>query len=244
MRFFPRAHDSTASNVLGRDTDHPGFEQYYREHIRKLLAVRGARRYLAKGNYNLTRLQYLLKLFPDARFVIPVRDPAWHIASLMKQDRLFTEQHDLNPRSRDYMHLLGHYEFGRGKHCINVGDDDRVAEIRRSWESEDAVRGWALYWRSLYGHLLESLDADEDLARACLLVPYEDLCREPEQWIDRIVSHCGLDADVFGEVRDEFAERISPPDYYRPDFTEAQAAEIERITGPVHRELLGRPAPA
>lgn len=238
MRFFPRAHDSTANNVLDRDTDHPGFEQYYRDHIRKLLAVRGARRYLAKGNYNLTRLEYLLKLFPDARFVIPVRDPAWHVASLMKQDCLFRAQHDADPRTRDYMHLLGHYEFGRGKHCINVGDDDAVAGIRRAWDTGEAARGWALYWRSLYAHLIERLEADEDLMRACLLVGYEDLCRAPAQWIDRIVAHCGLDAGAFHEVRDEFAGRISPPDYYEPDFTPAEAEAIEAITGDVYRRLM------
>lgn len=239
MRFFPEAHESSANNVLDADTDNPAFERFYRDHIRKLLAVRGARRYLAKGNYNLTRLEYLLKLFPDARFVIPVRDPAWHIASLMKQDRLFNAQHDADPRTRDYMHLLGHYEFGRGKHCINVGNSRLVAEIRQLWESDDAVRGWALYWQSLYEHLQRRLAANPELARACLLVGYEDLCREPGPWIDRILAHCRLDAGGFEAVRDEFAERISPPTYYEPDFTAEETAEIRRLTGPVHQQLVG-----
>ena len=75
--------------MLDRQTSHPAFESFYRDHIRKLLRVRGGRRYLAKGNYNVTRLEYLLQLFPDARFVIPVRDPRWHIASLIKQHALF-----------------------------------------------------------------------------------------------------------------------------------------------------------
>ncbi len=242
MRFFPCAHDGAADNVLDRGTDHPDFEQYYRDHIRKLLAVRGAKRYLAKGNYNLTRLGYLLKIFPDARFVIPVRDPVWHVASLMKQDRLFNAQHDADPRTRDYMHLLGHYEFGRGKHCINVGDDELVSEIQGLWESEDAVRGWALYWRSLYDHLLERLASDERLGEACLLVGYEDLCREPGPWIDRIVAHCRLDPGSFEAVRDEFAGRISPPDYYEPGFSPAEIREIEAITGGVHRRLMERAA--
>lgn len=237
MHFFPRAHDSTADNVLDGDTDHPGFERYYRDHIRKLLVVRGARRYLAKGNYNLTRLEYLLKLFPDARFVIPVRDPVWHIASLMKQDRLFTEQHDADPRTKVYMHLLGHYEFGRGKHCINVGDDERVAEIQSLWASGDAVQGWALYWRSLYEHLVARIEDNEALARACLLVGYEAMCSEPGAWINRILAHCHLEGKSAEAVRAEFEGRLSPPDYYEPDFSNDELQAIRDITGPTLERL-------
>jgi hypothetical protein len=83
MAFFPGQHDPSRSAVLDRTVRNPAFERFYGEHIRKLLAVRGGRRYVAKGNYNLTRIGYLAKLFPDARFVIPVRDPVWHVASLM-----------------------------------------------------------------------------------------------------------------------------------------------------------------
>lgn len=231
MRFFPGAHDDSVSNVLDTGTDNPGFEAFYRDHVRKLLAVRGAKRYLAKGNYNLTRLEFLLKLFPDARFVIPVRDPVWHIASLMKQDRLFTEQHDANPKAKDYMHLLGHYEFGRGKHCINVGDDDLVSEIRELWGSGEAVRGWALYWRSLYEHLLARIEDNERLRAACLLVGYEALCREPRTWIGKILDHCALAGDGAARVREEFAGRLSPPGYYQPGFGDSELELIRYITG-------------
>lgn len=237
MHFFPRAHGSSTDNVLDGNTDHPVFERYYRDHIRKLLAVRGARRYLAKGNYNLTRIEYLQKLFPDARFVIPVRDPVWHIASLMKQDRLFTAQHDANPRAKDYMHLLGHYEFGRGKHCINVGDDERAAEIRRLWASGEAVRGWALYWRSLFEHLAARIEANQALARACLLVGYEAMCAEPGAWIDRILAHCGLEGEAAEAARAEFEGRLSPPDYYEPGFSNDELQAIRDITGPTLERL-------
>lgn len=82
MAFFPNLHETSTSSVLDHRTSNAAFERFYRDHIRKLLRVRGGDRYLSKGNYNVTRLEYLLKLFPDARFVIPVREPTWHIASL------------------------------------------------------------------------------------------------------------------------------------------------------------------
>jgi hypothetical protein len=55
MAFFEGQHDPSASAVLDRRARCPAFERFYRDHIRKLLAVRGGRRYVAKGNYNLTR---------------------------------------------------------------------------------------------------------------------------------------------------------------------------------------------
>jgi hypothetical protein len=89
MTFFPNAHDPAKTNVLDAETHAPAFETFYRDHIRKLLLCRGGRRYAAKGNYNLTRLEYLLKMFEDARFIVPVRDPIAHVASLMRQHARF-----------------------------------------------------------------------------------------------------------------------------------------------------------
>ena len=112
MAFFPHLHQASQSDVLDEQTAHPQFEAFYREHIRKLLRVRGGRRYLSKGNYNVTRLEYLLKLFPDARFVVPVRDPVWHIASLMKQHALFCEGCSRHPEAVKHLRRVGHFEFG------------------------------------------------------------------------------------------------------------------------------------
>jgi hypothetical protein len=65
MAFFDALHDPGQSNLLDQRTTNPAFEPFYRDHIRKLLAARGRRRYLSKGNYNVTRIGYLHRLFPD-----------------------------------------------------------------------------------------------------------------------------------------------------------------------------------
>ena len=59
-------------------------------HIKKIIALRSGSagkslRYISKNNLNIARLGYLLRLFPDARIVIPFRDPIQHAASLLKQ---------------------------------------------------------------------------------------------------------------------------------------------------------------
>src|SRR6185436_18972190 len=84
MGFFPMCHDSAASQVLDAHTDQPDFEHFYRNHLRKVLAIRGGKRYACKANYHVSRLEYLLKMFPDARIILPIRKPRDHVASLMK----------------------------------------------------------------------------------------------------------------------------------------------------------------
>src|SRR5690606_4177504 len=131
MTFFPDIHDPDRDASFDRDTSHPAFEAFYRDHIRKLLALRGGSRYLAKGNYNVTRLPYLRKLFPDARFVVPIREPQWHIASLMMQHRLFAAAEREDERVLRHMRRSGHFEFGLGRRPINVGNG--AAEVTRLW---------------------------------------------------------------------------------------------------------------
>ena len=131
--FFPNLHDPKTSAFLDAKTSNPAFEKFYRDHIQKLLSVRGGKRYLSKGNYNLTRLAYLQKIFADARFVIPLRAPAWHIASLIKQHRLFCKNLDGNSKAQSHMRRVGHFEFGLDRRAINTGDDQAIAAIQELW---------------------------------------------------------------------------------------------------------------
>lgn len=194
MGFFPHLHQRGASDVLGFMTDAPAFEDFYRDHLRKLLLLRGGRRYLAKGNYNTTRIEYLLNLFPDARFVLPVREPAAHVASLIRQHRRFAERHAADPRAQRYMSRLGHFEFGRDRRPIHIGDGAQAVAIRAAWDAGREVEGYARAWNDLYGFVADRLDAMPVLREAVLVVRHEDLCMEPERSLRRLFAHCGLDA--------------------------------------------------
>jgi hypothetical protein len=237
MQFFDHLHDPASSHVMDSDVDAPAFARHYREHVAKLLLARGASRYLAKGNYNTTRLGYLLQLFPDARIVVPVREPVQHVASLVKQDRLFTRLAEEDPRVPGQLARSGHFEFGPGKRAINAGDADLAAEIHARWSAGEAAAGWALYWESVYRHVLDFIDAHPDRAGQVLLLRYEDLCADPAATIDAVLDHCQLSAGGFDDARAEYVERISPPDYYRPGFGEADVGTIEATCGETARRL-------
>ena len=193
MRFFPNGHDDAASQVLDAATSNPAFERFYVDHLKKILLVRGGQRYLSKGNYNLTRFAYLLKLFPDARFIVPVRDPRWHIASLMKQHRLFDAEERRDPRILKHMQRAGHFEFGLDRRVINVGDAQAAQEIATLWRDGHEVRGWARYWAMLYGFVRGSAGAGPAVRQASLIVRYEDLCDRAEATLSATFAHVGLE---------------------------------------------------
>lgn len=228
MAAFPWLHDAGRSNVLDAGTENAAFERFYRDHIRKLLLVRGGERYLAKGNYNVTRIEYLLKLFPDARFVIPVRDPLWHVASLMKQHALFLDGQQGNPRARRHLRRVGHFEFGLDRRPINLGDDGAAARVMRLWADGREVEGWALYWSQVYGYLADLLDASAAVRAAALVVRFEDLCSAPRQTLETVLRHCGLPATA--DFLDAIAGPIRFPTYYAPSFDAEETDSIQQLT--------------
>ena len=67
---------------------------------------------------------------PTARFIVPVRDPRWHVASLMKQHRLFWRRGQRDPRILKHMRRAGHLEFGLDRRAINAGDTAKAAGDR------------------------------------------------------------------------------------------------------------------
>jgi len=226
MTFFPNVHNPANSNILDQSTNNLKFESFYHNHIRKLLLLRNGNRYLAKGNYNITRLEYILKLFPDARFVIPVRQPVNHIASLIKQHVLFCEGIKESPQALKHLQRIGHFEFGSDMRPINIGD--KTKEIMTLWENKQDVQAWSSYWSQLHGYLADRLEANPNLRKASMVVRFEDFCESPEVTIKALMDHCCLGEGQ--EVVREFAEKIKLPSYYKPDFSEEEINTIKQET--------------
>lgn len=236
MAFFPKLHDPDVNAALTVETSSGDFEAFYRDHIRKLLFIRGGRRYLSKANYNLSRLRYLLKLFPDARFILPIRDPARHIASLMRQHDRFCREQKRDVRLQRHMSRSGHFEFGLDRRPINSGNTQLTREIRDLWSRGRDVEGWALYWKDIYGHVADVLGTDAALRRATLVVNYESLCMRPAYVMRALLSHCELPS-VGNDLAAVAADTIRHPSNYRPAFNEEQVAYIEAVTAPVTSRL-------
>lgn len=237
MQFFDDLHDPATDQVLTEATSNPEFESFYRDHIRKLLLARNRNRYLAKGNYNTTRIRYIRRLFPDARFIVPVRNPFNQVASLIKQDRLFQQANQEDPRVDRQLRMSGHFEFGPGRRPVCIGDGMDARTILDHWKAGRSAAGWALYWHTIYSHVLDALADNNELESATFLLRYEDLCRDPEGTIRQLFEHVRLDASAAEPLIAEYAGRISEPNYYRPDFSDEEFRQVLTICKPAASRL-------
>jgi hypothetical protein len=195
---FARLHDPRRVHVLDETVVRPDFEDAFCTHLRKILALRGGERYLSKGNYNVTRIRYLAKLFPDARFIVPIREPVAHVHSLVRQHRRFSRLAAEDERVPHYLRAAGHYEFGAQRVPINV----RAAEIGRveaAWDDGDDYRGYARQWAAIYRYVDELRSSQPDLAERITIIRYEDLCSEPRRSLGKLLAATSL-VDRTGRV--------------------------------------------
>jgi hypothetical protein len=236
MGAFNHLHNPAVSNALTAESANAEFDRFYQEHLKKLLLSRGGSRYLSKGNYLVTRLQYILNMLPDARFVIPVRHPFGHIASLMKQHDLFSRGQQNNLRAREHLKRVGHLEFGLDREPINTGDNSTTQSILKLWDSGEEVRGWARYWNQVYGFLVDQMMENPLVGNASKIIRFEDLCATPADTIRAMLSHCDYPADT--DFISSVAAGIHAPSYYKSKFTAQDEAIILEETSSA-REKLG-----
>lgn len=223
MGFFSGLHDSSHNNVLTSSEQNELFNSFYVDHIRKLLAVLGGSRYLSKGNYNSTRIEYLAELFPDSVFVIPVRNPVTHIESLMRQHRKFKALHEKDNRLADHMERVGHFEFGAVRRLVNTGDFELAQEIEHLWNTGEDARGWAKYWASIYSYIAETIQS-QGLKDRCLVVRYEDLCSDPVAQVNILSDHCALEG--LTQFSSDVISTISLPSYYESSLSRQEVDSI------------------
>jgi hypothetical protein len=225
MDHFEFLHDPAKSNVLDQSTDSQAFEDAYTVHIKKLLLTEKKSRYLAKGNYNLTRLQYIKKLFPDARFIIAIRKPETHIASLLKQHYLFSTLEQENKRVLNYMNHVGHFEFGLNFTPLNTGDCAATDKIRSLMNNGHQIEALASYWSMIYDFVSDRILTDPSLENSVMIVRYEDLCNDTKSSLKKLGTFCGM-----SEPLEEPPSGISLPGYYQSGFSNTNLQMIRDLT--------------
>lgn len=142
-------------------------------------------RYLSKNNNNLLRLPIIRKAFPDARVIVPFRDPVQQSISLMNQHRMFCERHESDPFSLNYMNWLAHHEFGQGHKPFRFDGADKPAAEYDTGE----LNYWLSLWNACYRYLLETAGADTYFL--CL----ERLCEHTEDEVARLYAWADIPLD-------------------------------------------------
>lgn len=139
----------------------------YRDLVRLVLRRTGRSRYLAKNNNAILRLPALAAAMPDAIFLVVLRDPLQHAASLLAQHRRFA---DADPFVRDYMGWLGHHEFGA-----------TLREMLPTGSARGDPGGldyWLRTWLAVHG----AFEAAADTIPGLVLIASEALARDPAVW--------------------------------------------------------------
>lgn len=228
---FLNLHNEDSSSVMNNEVSNENFETFYRNHIAKLLFTLKKSRYLTKNNYNVTRLEYLLQIFPKSKFLLIIRNPISHIASLIKQNILFRKMGLVDPRLEHFTQLIGHYEFGYNRKSINIGSNQIIKNIREIWSKNyNDVKGWALYWASIYSFIAGVLNKNKKLAKATLIVRYEDLVSMPSETIDKILEHTQLNKEKFLNTKEYYIKNLHKPTYYQAIFSKKELKDIAEIT--------------
>ena len=96
--------------------------RFYRECIRRQLALAGGDRiHLSKNPVFAGRVEALIEAFPDARFVVPLRNPYETIPSLLKLMRLSWRRLGWSEeRQRRCLRILGEQSFETYRHPLEV----------------------------------------------------------------------------------------------------------------------------
>ncbi len=209
------------------------FELFFRNHIRKVVTLRsnqnvpGRRlRYISKNNANVSRLEYIGKLFPDSKIIIPVRNPWDHCASMYRQHLRFLEIHAIDAFGRQYMEWLGHHEFGAVLRPINF----------QQWLDDDAILNpakydfWLNYWLVTYQYVLKVAGS------SAIFVDYDKLCLEPKRSLQALSSvlHLTHGGDLLTQ-----ASRFRPATSY-DDIKQSSSGMLEDMIRETYESIKSR----
>jgi len=207
----------------------PEFLAYFRNHLRKISAVRRSGqsktpRYISKNNANICRIDWLSEAFPDARFVIPFRDFAQHAASLLRQHKNFLTIHADDPFARQYMAGICHFDFGANLKPIDFGSWLDGARHR----DPASIGFWVEYWAAAYGDLLRRERAN------LIFLSYDRFCTEPERGLTMLGDFLEI------EERDRMAGQAANIRPGRPHEVDLSAVDpaVRQEAAAVQEQLL------
>jgi hypothetical protein len=178
----------------------------------------------------------LLKLFPDARFVLPVRDPVKHVAANIKQSRYVAKNQKEDPTVLRHFRQSGHFEYGCDMRPVNMGADRSNDDIVKLFNDNEEVRAWSRYWNRYNRAIYDQVNYSETTKKACYLFTYEDFCATPHRILADIVAHCELQCD--DRYLQSFGDKIRVPVYYASplsgedvEIVKEETAETARLFG-------------
>ena len=130
------------------------------------------KRYLSKNNQNIRRIEFISKIYPHSKILIPFRNPIQHAYSLLSQHKRFIEDSKKDKFISNYMKWIGHTEFGPNYIPIHDKNLRFVDDL--------IINHWLEQWYLTYKHCFDNLKNKENV----YFISYEKLCNSSEYWLN------------------------------------------------------------
>jgi hypothetical protein len=180
--FWPNKYHQMTIDLWNSEDSLPEAKEFFMQHFRKIVALRtnGTGRYISKNNNNIARLELLPLMFPGSQTIVPLREPAEHAASLLRQHKNFLQQQAADPFIERYMRDIGHFDFGTLHTPIAFPSFDISANLP---ENADY---WLDYWIAAYEVVLERVNYLH-------IIAHEKLEKEPEKVLHKLCERIDID---------------------------------------------------
>jgi len=219
----PDCTDLTADAAFSN----PVFERLLRSSIQRHLLVQGARRFLNKNPIHLLRLEYLHKLFPDARFIYILRDP---LATVLSHYRMVQRI-----AATIHPHLQARQAIDGGLHLDVLTPRIKTQQYAETLALAQIhpLLGIAHQWRMMHITALASLQRSPALARQTVIITYEELTRTPQAVLDQLWRFVDLDDVAAASITAHAAGELQPPPATAPTPEETKwLAAVADIVAP------------
>ena len=184
-------HYKEFDSFLDENFSNPEFENNYIRSIKKVLFVRKKNQYLAKNNYIIFRIKYLLKFIPSAKFIVCIRNPNDTCYSLEKIHKRFIEVNKIREYKNFEKNFL-HYEFGNSRRNPEISDESQ--KVNSLWKTNKEFEGYMLQWISIYEFIIKNY---QDLfGKKILIFDYDRLKNDYSKEIKKISQFLNIDLDT------------------------------------------------
>jgi hypothetical protein len=215
--FWPQKYTAGGIQLWQAGDADPVAQKFLEAHFRKIVAIRcgnhaGTGRYLSKNNANIARLDYIATAMPEAKILVPVRDPMDHARSLLRQHRNFLAIHARDAFAKTYMADIGHFEFGE-LHCPILFPG--VSELRERYPAGD-LDYWLAYWIAAFEHVSSKREQ-------VIAVSYEQVCTQGAPALEQLCQRLGVDPGGNAALA-RMAAEFRPPVRHDSEISRASAS--------------------
>lgn len=225
--YWPEKYDESRIGIWQEDDLQEEATSRLKMCFQKVPHLRGRFKahYLSKNNLNIARLRVIRKSFPYAQIVVPIRRPAPHAASLLRQHRNFMKQQSNDDFVQRYMRDIGHLEFGLLHTPIAFDGFDSTLH------SPDSPDYWLAYWIAAFREVLACTDV-------CHIVLQDELRSNANSCMYHLLAKLGLDSEGQDFTR-YFRTEADETD--RTVFSPTLLAEADSLYSELVRNALREP---